>query len=184
MGVKNKKAVLVVVSLIVLVLIVGLIIAAIKNKDNKEEKEISMPSKFTISYCYGGGFTTYANSLNRCMSVDQDGNVKIELTIDDSKVKPLEFKVEAKDAKTLMRYFYDNEFYNLKKDLSKDDVTDLDTSYLEVESNTFNRKVGGYAASIDSKFRKFSNKVYELVGEEKVNEFSESVIKAYEKSNE
>jgi len=182
---KNKNAVLVVVGLIVLVLVIGLIIAAVRNKNNTgEKKEIEMPTKYKISYCFGGGFTTYADSLNRCFSVDQDGNVKLELTDDEAKVKPLEFKVDVKDAKILMRYFYDNEFYNLKKDLSNNDVTDLNTSYLKVESNTFNREVGGYAASLNSKFKQFSNKVYELVGEEKINEFTENVRNAYEKSND
>ena len=179
---KNKKAIIIVVILIVLVLIIGTIVAAIKKHNTEEENaKVKMPTKFTISYSYGGGFTTYADSLNREITIDQDGNVTIELTIDDSKVEPLKYNIGKDKAKELMKFFYENEFYDVKKDLSNNNVTDLDSRYIEVKSNTFNRRVGGYAASINNKFRKFSTKIIDIVGEEKIQEFRDSVIKAYEK---
>lgn len=180
---KNKKAVIVVFALIVVVLVIGIVIAGVKKHKTKDD-EVKEPTKFTISYSYGGGFTTYANSITRKITVDQDGNVKVELGIDDSLVKPAEYKIDKKDAKELMEYFYDNEFYELKKDLSEDDVTDMYSSYLEVKSDAFNRKVGGYAASLNKKFRKFESKFEEIVlNKEVMEKFNKDVIDAYEKSD-
>ncbi len=179
---KNKKAIIIVTILIVIVLIIGIVIAAIKKHNMEEDNEKGkMPTKFSISYSYGGGFTTYADSLHREITIDQDGNVTIELTIDDSKVEPLKYNIGKDKAKELMEFFYENEFYSVKKDLSNNDVTDLDSRYIEVKSNTFNRRVGGYAASLNNRFRKFSSKIVDTVGEEKIKEFRDSVIKAYEK---
>ena len=182
---KNKKAVIVVFALIVVVLVIGIVIAGVKkHKTSDDDDKVKMPTTFTISYSYGGGFTTYANSITRKITVDQDGNVKVELGIDDSLVKPAEYKIDKKDAKELMEYFYDNEFYELKKDLSEDDVTDMYSSYLEVKSDAFNRKVGGYAASLNKKFRKFESKFEEIVlNKEVMEKFNKDVIDAYEKSD-
>ena len=80
---KNKKAVIVVFALIVVVLVIGIVIAGVKKHKTKDD-EVKVPTKFTISYSYGGGFTTYANSITRKITVDQDGKVKVELGIDDS----------------------------------------------------------------------------------------------------
>ena len=180
----KKKAALVVLGLIVIVLITGTIIAAIKNKAlDKDKDEVKMPTTFTISYSYGGGYTTYASSLTRKITVDQDGKVVIELDVDDPLVAPMEYKIDKDKANELMKYFYKNKFYDLKKDLSVDDVTDMYSSYLEVKSNTFNRKVGGYAASLNDKFKKFETKFDSIISEDMMKEFNKRVTEAYEKSD-
>jgi len=177
----NKKAVMIVVALIVIVIIIGGVIAGIKARHFKEEKKIEMPTEFTISYSIGGGYTTYANALTRKITLDQDGNVTIELTEKDSLVEPVKYKVDKEKAEKVMKYFYDNEFYSVKKDLSEDGITDYTTSYLEVKSNTFNRRVGGYAAGTKSIFRKFTDEFYTIVDSEVMKKFNDDVTKAYEK---
>ncbi len=181
---KNKKAIIIVVLLIVIVLLAGMVIAAIRNKNFKDEKRIHMPKDFVITYSYGGGFTTYANSLTRAISIDQDGTVTIQLDEKDSQVEPIKYSIGKEKAEEIMRFFLENNFEKVKKDLSQKDVTDLDTSYLEIKSDTVNRKIGGYAASINEKFRLFSRKFISYIDENKLSEFNNNVTKAYEKSNE
>ena len=139
--------------------------------------KIKMPTKFTISYSYGGGYTYYSRSLTRKISVDQDGKVKLELDIDNPRVEPMEYKVDKEKAIKLMKYFYNNKFYNLN-DISLDFyVTDYITSYLEVKSDTFNKKIGGYAANLHKDFHMFvkefdiiKNLEIETIFDEKVDE--------------
>ena len=136
-----------------------------------------MPTKFTISYSYGGGYTYYSRSLTRKISVDQDGKVKLELDIDNPRVEPMEYKVDKEKAIKLMKYFYNNKFYDLN-DISLDFyVTDYITSYLEVKSDTFNKKIGGYAANLHKDFHMFvkefdiiKNLEIETIFDEKVDE--------------
>ena len=180
---KNKKAIIIVVLLIVVVLLAGMVIAKIRDKKLDVDKEVTVPKTFVITYSYGGGFTTYANSLTRSISIDQDGKVIIKLAIDDPLVEPLEYSIDKEKANELIKFFVDNKFDKVKKDLSQNDVTDLNTSYIEVSSNTINRKVGGYAASINDKFRKYSHKFMSYIDENKLNEFNNKVTQAYEKSN-
>ena len=139
--------------------------------------KIKMPIKFTISYSYGGGYTYYSRSLTRKISVDQDGKVKLELDIDNPRVEPMEYKVDKEKAIKLMKYFYNNKFYDLN-DISLDFyVTDYITSYLEVKSDTFNKKIGGYAANLHKDFHMFvkefdiiKNLEIETIFDEKVDE--------------
>ena len=139
--------------------------------------KIKMPTKFTISYSYGGGYTYYSRSLTRKISVDQDGKVKLELDIDNPRVEPMEYKVDKEKAIKLMKYFYNNKFYDLN-DISLDFyVSDYITSYLEVKSDTFNKKIGGYAANLHKDFHMFvkefdiiKNLEIETIFDEKVDE--------------
>ena len=180
MDVKNKKLLIGIILLIVLILIIACLIAHFK-KEEPEDEKVKVPETFIISYSFGGGFGTYVDSITRKISVDQDGNVKIELDIKDSLVEPLEYKVEKKEAQAVMEYFVDNEFYNLKKDLAQENVYDASSSYLEVKSDSFNRRCGGYAAFIDKKYSKFTREFNKLIDEEKLKEFNAKVKEAYEK---
>jgi type III secretory pathway component EscV len=181
----NKKTILIIVFLIILVLIAGITITVIRSKnddsDNDKDKTLKVPEKFTISYSYGGGFGTIVDSWLRVITLDQDGNVSISVKTDQVVVSPLTYQVDKEKAQEIMKYFIDNHFEKVKKDLSQDDVLDAGSSYLEVKSDVLNREVGGYAAFLDSKFKKFRDKFYEIVDNDKVNEFDKLLKETYEK---
>ena len=177
---KNKKAIIVVVCLIVIVLVIGMIIAGIKKKKT-DDGTLKTPKEFTITYTIGGGFTTIYNAWNRSISIDQDGDVKIFLPNKQVDVKPVTYKVDKKKAKELIEYFVNNKFNELKEDLSEDDVMDASTAYLEVKSDTLNRKVGGYAAHTNKKFSKFVKQFDEIIDDDIYQEFNDAIKEAYEK---
>ena len=177
---KGKKILVGISILIVLILIIVLVIFLLNKKDSEEKEEKKTPKSYTISYSYSGGFTTYAGSLKKIISIDQDGNGKIELDIEDSLVEPLTFKVNKEDVKELMDFLVDNKFCDLKEDLSVNDVLDAGSSYMEVKSDTCEHRVGGYAASLNKDFDKFSKKFWKLVDNEKVDEFRKMVEEKYD----
>ena len=148
---------------------------------NNDHNEIMKPSKFKISYIFGGGFTpSYSLSLFRKFTIDQDGKVILELDEDNSLVKPLQYKVDKVKADNLIKYFYDNKFYELPENLSNYMYTDFETSYLEVNSNTFNRKVGGYAATTFNEFINFVKEFRAIVNDDLEEKFDKKVEKKYE----
>ena len=176
---KNKKAVFIVLGLIVLVVIVGVIIAAIKNKKEKDNTP-KVPTTFTVTYSYGGGFGLVYDMWTREIKVDQDGNVTISLKDGDIDIEPVTYNVGKDKAKELMDVIFENKFYNLDKDLSNKDVVDAGSSYIEVKSNTFNHKAGGYA--VDRKrFMDIRKKIWDLVDLDKLNKFDNDIKEAYEK---
>lgn len=151
------------------------------NKKSDDKKMNQMPSEFKISYTNGGGFTScYSEFLTRKFTIDQNGKVKIELVIENSLVKPMEYKVGKDKATNLMKFFYENKFDELPEDLSDQFITDCPTSYLEVSSNTINRKVGGYAAFQHSEFTKFVNQFRTIINNDINNSFDNKVRKQYE----
>ena len=59
-----------------------------------------MPTTFTIIYERGGsGFGLEYETLGRIITLDQDGNVKIEVSDKNSKITPVEYKVDKEKAK-------------------------------------------------------------------------------------
>ena len=58
--------------------------------------------------------------------------------------------------------------------------TDFETSYLEVNSNTFNRKVGGYAATTFNEFINFVKEFRAIVNDDLEEKFDKKVEKKYE----
>ena len=124
----------------------------------KHDMNYDMPSKFLISYSCEGGYTaSYEDSLRKTITINQDGEVRnLGLVFDFSdEFDKSTYKVDKTKAIELMKFFYENKFYELPEDLSDMGWCDASTVYLEVRSNTFNHKVGGYAASTNDKLQKF-----------------------------
>ena len=107
--------------------------------------------------CEGGYTASYKDSLRKTITINQDGEVRnLGLVFDFSdEFDKSTYKVDKTKAIELMKFFYENKFYELPEDLSDIGWCDASTVYLEVRSNTFNHKVGGYAASTNDKLQKF-----------------------------
>ena len=130
-----------------------------------------MPSKFLISYSCEGGYTaSYKDSLRKTITINQDGEVRnLGLVFDFSdEFDKSTYKVDKTKAIELMKFFYENKFYELPEDLSHIGWCDASTVYLEVRSNTFNHKVGGYAASTNDKLQKFIKLFDDTIDSEKI----------------
>ena len=80
----------------------------------------------------------------------------------------------------MIKNFYDNKFYELPENLSNYIYTDYETTYLEVKSNTFNRKVGGYAAASFNEFIKFVKEFRAIINSDLEKKFDKEVEKKYE----
>ena len=138
---------------------------------SSHKKKHDMPSKFLISYSCEGGYTaSYEDSLRKTITINQDGEVRnLGLGFDFSGEfdKPT-YKVDKTKAIELMKFFYENKFYELPEDLSDMGWCDASTVYLEVRSNTFNHKVGGYAAYTNDKLQKFIKLFDDTIDSEKI----------------
>ena len=138
---------------------------------SSHKKKHDMPSKFLISYSCEGGYTaSYKDSLRKTITINQDGEVRnLGLGFDFSGEfdKPT-YKVDKTKAIELMKFFYENKFYELPEDLSDMGWCDASTVYLEVRSNTFNHKVGGYAAYTNDKLQKFIKLFDDTIDSEKI----------------
>lgn len=184
----KRRSLIIVNFLIVFVLIAGIVIAANRNNNEYDDnsggtvKELKVPDKFTITYSYGGGYGTLATTATRVITLDQDGNVSISLEKDEIDVEPVTFHVDKEKAAEVMKFFIDNHFEKVKENLDNNDVLDGDSNYLEVKSDSINRKVGGYAAFTNKNFEKFRTKFYEIVDSSKLKEFNKQVDDAFEKS--
>ena len=138
---------------------------------SSHKKNYDMPSKFLISYSCEGGYTaSYEDSLRKTITINQDGEVRnLGLVFDFSdEFDKYTYKVDKTKAIELMKFFYENKFYELPEDLSDIRWCDASTVYLEVRSNTFNHKVGGYAASTNDKFQKFIELFHDTIYSEKI----------------
>ena len=137
----------------------------------KHDMNYDMPSKFLISYSCEGGYTaSYKDSLRKTTTINQDGEVRnLGLVFDFSdEFDKSTYKVDKTKAIELMKFFYENKFYELPEDLSAIGWRDASTVYLEVRSNTFNHKVGGYAASTNDKLQKFIELFHDTIDSEKM----------------
>ena len=137
----------------------------------KHDMNYDMPSKFLISYSCEGGYTaSYEDSLRKTITINQDGEVRnLGLVFDFSdEFDKYTYKVDKTKAIELMKFFYENKFYELPEDLSDIRWCDASTVYLEVRSNTFNHKVGGYAASTNDKLQKFIELFHDTIDSEKI----------------
>ena len=138
---------------------------------SSHKKNYDMPSKFLISYSCEGGYTaSYEDSLRKTITINQDGEVRnLGLVFDFSdEFDKSTYKVDKTKAIELMKFFYENKFYELPEDLSAIGWRDASTVYLEVRSNTFNHKVGGYAASTNDKLQKFIELFHDTIDSEKI----------------
>ena len=138
---------------------------------SSHKKNYDMPSKFLISYSCEGGYTaSYEDSLRKTITINQDGEVRnLGLVFDFSdEFDKSTYKVDKTKAIELMKFFYENKFYELPEDLSDIRWCDASTVYLEVRSNTFNHKVGGYAAYTNDKFQKFIKLFHDTIDSEKI----------------
>ena len=138
---------------------------------SSHKKNYDMPSKFLISYSCEGGYTaSYEDSLRKTITINQDGEVRnLGLVFDFSdKFDKSTYKVDKTKAIELMKFFYENKFYELPEDLSDIGWYDASTDYLEVRSNTFNHKVGGYAAYTNDKLQKFIKLFHDTIYSEKI----------------
>ena len=138
---------------------------------SSHKKNYDMPSKFLISYSCEGGYTaSYEDSLRKTITINQDGEVRnLGLVFDFSdEFDKSTYKVDKTKAIELMKFFYENKFYELPEDLSDIGWCDASTVYLEVRSNTFNHKVGGYAAYTNDKLQKFIKLFDDTIDSEKI----------------
>lgn len=171
---KNKNNLIIVGSLLLVLIIIAIVLLTTSGKDKE-------PSKYSIIYSYGGGFGTYADSLKREITIYDNGNVTIDLENHEVKVEPISYVVDKDKVEEVFNYLIDNGFKDMKEDLSSSDVLDAGSSYIEIKSDTLNKKVGGYAAFTNKKYSKMSKKVNELIDDMKLEEFDKRVDKAVEK---
>lgn len=180
---KNKKAVVIVAVLIIIVLIVGIAIAAVKKKSMKNDNP-TYPGVFKISYSYGGSWGLEHQAAMRTISVDQTGFVTINLADEKMEVVPMMYEIGKEKAKELIKYYVDNDFQNMKEDLSDNGLMDGNTYYLEISSSTINRKVGGYGSNTNEKFNGFIKKFREIIDEDALSKFDKNVERAYNNKEE
>ena len=138
---------------------------------SSHKKNYDMPSKFLISYSCEGGYTaSYEDSLRKTITINQDGEVRNLGFVFDffDEFDKSTYKVDKTKAIELMKFFYENKFYELPEDLSDIRWCDASTVYLEVRSNTFNHKVGGYAAYTNDKLQKFIKLFDDTIDSEKI----------------
>ena len=180
---KKQKAILIVCLLIILVLISGILIAGYKKKrDLKEKDKIIATSKFVITYSYGGGFGTIAQTASKEITIDQDGNITFRAP-NYEEIEPVKYKMTKNQAKALYSILISGGFLDLKEDLSNNDVLDAGSSSIKIESDNFEKEIGGYAAFTNKKYAKLTSEIIKDVGEERINDFEEIVIQTLEKSD-
>ncbi len=180
---KRKQAIGIGCLIIILVLISGiLIIKHNRNKELKEQEKIIATSKFEIIYTYGGGFGTIAHTVTKEVTIDQDGNITFRVPSYED-IEPVKYKMSKSQAKALYSILISRGFMNLPEDLSQNDVTDAGSSFIEIKSDNFERKIGGYAAFINKKYSRLTQEIIKDVGQKRISDFNEIVIQKLEKSD-
>ncbi len=183
----KKKFVFIVLGLIVLVLVAGIIIQAVKRSNivdkEKEKKKETTVTNFVISYSYASNYGTMIDTIPRKITVDQDGNVEITLISEEIKVTPVKYKVDKSAAKEVFDFMIDKNFMKLKEDLSDHNVLDGGSSHMELKYDNKEKKVGGDNPN-NKTYRKIVSKFSEnIINEQKLEDFEDMVEKEYEKSN-
>ena len=170
--------------IIIVVILIDFIYLYVLKYKRDYTKENTIPNEFVITYRYGGGYTTYANSLERYVMIDHNGDVVIELTDTSIDVDPMLYSVGRDKAYELMEYLIKNGFKNIDEDLSENNVTDMSSAYINVQYPSYDKTVGGYAAILNKKFGSYRAKFIETIGEDKLEEFRELVKEHVEKEGE
>lgn len=162
---KNKKVIILLLVIILAVVILGVIYILNSKKFNEDI--------IVIEYTTGGGFGTLADCEEISIKFNEDNRIKISAI--NGKLEKV-ISVSENDVAELKNIIKEN-ISGLKEDLSDDDALDASYSYITIN----NMKFGGYAVS-NKNFIEIKNKILEIVGQEKIKEFRESIGKYYEKS--
>ena len=170
--------------IIIVVIIIDFIYLYVLKYKRDYFKENTIPEEYIITYRYGGGYTTYANALEKYIMIDYNGDVVIELSDPEIEVDPMLYSVGRDKASELIEYLIKNGFKSIKEDLTDNHVTDASSSYINLQYPGYDKTVGGYAATLNKKFRNYSNKIIETIGEDKLEEFKDRVQEYVEKERE
>ena len=171
-----KKTYIILTILILLTLFIYIIYP---NKDITLKEE-PIPEEYTITYSYGGGYGTYVQTLSKEIIISSDGTITIQLT-DKDLVDPITYKEDKKEIDKLYTYLIDNQFKAIKKELTNKNVTDYYSSYITIKYKGYERKIGGYAASLNKRYNKLETKIRDFIDEDKLEEF-DNELKEYEKN--
>ena len=180
---KKQNVILFVCLLIILVLIVVIFVFGLKKRQEMKDKDnLTTTSKFIITYSYGGGFGTIGTTATKEVSIDQDGNITFRAPKHED-VQAVNYKISKDDAKTLYSILVSRGFFDLKEDLSSDDVMDAGSSYITIKNDNTERKIGGYAAFTNKKYSRLTEEIVKVVGQDRIKGFNEIVIQTLEKSD-
>ena len=163
-----KKRILPIIFVAFAVIIIAtiLIISSMKSKNYKNYEIIE------ISYSYGGGFGTIVDTSNKTITFTPDGIVKLSnsynsytetFNIDQSKYNELNDFVK--------------EYLSLFDEKPKEDKNVLDGGNSSIQIKLKNgqiKEIGGYMIE-NKKFRKIKNKIYEIIGYKRLNQYEDNI---------
>ena len=170
--------------IIIVVILIDFIYLYVLKYKRDYLKENTVPNEFVITYKYGGGYTTYANQLERYIMIDHNGDVVIELTDPNIEVDPMLYSVSRDKARELVEYLIKNNFKNIKEDLSNNNITDMSNNYINLQYPGYDKTVGGYGSTSNKRFSKYVDKFIETVGKDKIEEFKDRVKEYIENEGE
>lgn len=159
--------------LCVVIVLIGIIYKSPLHKTNKENSNSTQD--FTIIYKYGGGFGTIESTVTKKVTINQDGLVSISLDDKRFQYKEVKYSVDKENVRKLAQELLDGPFMTLDKDISDYNADDASSSYIEINSNNKNHKVGGYCASCNKIYSKIEKKVWSFIDDNKLKEFKESI---------
>ena len=133
-----------------------------------------VPKEYTITYTYGGGFGTVAQTVSKEAIIKSNGDVTIQV-VNSNSADPMKFTVDKDDVEELYKYLMKNNFKKMREKITDDKVMDAGTEYIELETPDFTRKIGGYAASTNNRFAKLENKIKETIGKDKIDEYNKII---------
>lgn len=164
---KNKKLLVVLISIIFIVTIASLIIFIKMNK-NIDELDIEY-----IKYSIGGGFGTEAHCATKTIIIKEDGNVKFTNAYNEDLIE--EFKINEELVSELENYINENRKVFLKENITDEGAMDASSQYLTISTNDGKEyKIGGYCV-IDDQFNLIAKKLIETVGKEKYIEYCNDI---------
>ena len=161
---KNKKVIIVSVVIIVALMVIG--ICYFYNKRFNDDIVF-------IEYSFGGGYGTQADCETIFIKFNDDN--KVEISAIEGKISKV-ISINEEDVNELKNIIGEN-VSKLEEDLSNNDVMDGSSSYITINGA---QKFGGYAVT-DENYRKIASKIYEIVGQEEIENIKEKIKEYYGK---
>ena len=163
---KKKILLILFVALAVIIIAAILIISSMKNKDYKNYEIIE------ISYSYGGGFGTIADTSNKTITFTPDGTVKLSNSYNSYTET---FSIDQSKYNELNDFIKENLSLFDEKPKEAKDVLDGGNSRIQIKlENGQIKEIGGYMIK-NKKFHKIKKKIYEIIDYKKIKQYEDNI---------
>lgn len=160
---KNKKVIILLV--IIVLSFIGIGIYLFYNRSFNEDIVF-------IEYSFGGGYGTRADC--ETIFIKFNDNNEVEISAIEGKISKV-ISVSENDVNELKDIIREN-IPKLRKNLSNNNVMDGSYSHITI-NGTF--EFGGYAVT-NNNYRKITSKIYEIIGQEELENIREKIEEYYD----